>query len=88
MLPEALTSLLPLDLLEIEVGYELVTLVDAERDGSLLRRITGVRRQLAQELGVIVPPIHMRDNLRLRPGALGLDGSRGRCRRRDRGGDG
>ena len=65
---QALEKLLPLDLLEIEVGYELVTLVDSERDGSLLRRITGIRRQIAQELGVIVPPIHMRDNLRLRPG--------------------
>ncbi|MED5465589.1 MAG: flagellar biosynthesis protein FlhA [Myxococcota bacterium] len=70
--PEAeqqeIVNLLPLDLLEIEVGYELVTLVDADRDGSLLRRITGIRRQLAQEFGIIVPPIHMRDNLRLRPG--------------------
>ena len=65
---QALERLLPMDLLEIEVGYELVSLVDTERDGSLLRRITGVRRQIAQELGVIVPPIHMRDNLRLRPG--------------------
>lgn len=65
---QALENLLPLDLLEIEVGYELVTLVDDERDGSLLRRITGIRQQIAQELGVIVPPIHMRDNLRLRPG--------------------
>jgi len=65
---QEIVNLLPLDLLEIEVGYELVTLVDAERDGSLLRRITGIRRQLAQEFGIIVPPIHMRDNLRLRPG--------------------
>ena len=65
---QALERLLPMDLLEIEVGYELVSLVDTERDGSLLRRITGARRQIAQELGVIVPPIHMRDNLRLRPG--------------------
>ncbi len=65
---EELESLLPLDLLEIEVGYELVPLVDQNRDGSLLRRISGIRKQVAQELGVLVPPIHLRDNLRLRPG--------------------
>ena len=63
-----LEGMLPLDLLEIEVGYELVSLVDEDRDGGLLRRITGVRKQIVQEFGVIVPPIHMRDNLRLRPG--------------------
>lgn len=64
-----LEATLPVELLEIEVGYELVALVDSQRDGSLLKRISGVRKQLAQELGVLVPPIHMCDNLRLRPGA-------------------
>lgn len=65
---EELESLLPVDLLEVEVGYELVPLVDGARDGALLGRITGIRKQIAQDLGVIVPPIHMRDNLQLRPG--------------------
>lgn len=59
---------LPIDLLEIEVGYELVPLVDSERDGALLQRIAGLRKQTAQDLGIIVPPVHLRDNLRLRPG--------------------
>lgn len=62
-------ALLPLDLLEVEVGYELVGLVDTTRDGSLMHRVAGLRKQLAQDLGVLIPPIHMRDNLRLAPGA-------------------
>ena len=65
---EELEALLPIELLEIEVGYELVPLVDAERDGALLKRIAGVRKQIAQNFGLLVPPIHLRDNLRLRPG--------------------
>ena len=64
-----LERMLPVELLEMEVGYELVPMVDQQRDGSLMRRISGVRKQLAENLGIIVPPIHMRDNLRLRPGA-------------------
>ncbi|MBI5509018.1 MAG: flagellar biosynthesis protein FlhA [Deltaproteobacteria bacterium] len=63
-----LKTSLPIDLLEIEVGYELVPLIDAAKDGTLLRRIAGVRKQLAQDLGILVPPIHLRDNLRLQPG--------------------
>ena len=66
---QELESKLSTDLLEIEVGLELVPLVDEARDGSLVRRIAGVRKQLASELGIIVAPIHMRDNLRLAPGA-------------------
>jgi flagellar biosynthesis protein FlhA len=65
---EELENLLPVDLLEIEVGYELVPMVDAQRDGALLKRISGIRKQVATELGLVVPPIHMRDNLQLRPG--------------------
>ena len=62
--PEAL---LPLDILEFEVGYGLIPLVDSTQGGELLNRIKGMRRQLAGELGVIVPPIHVRDNLELKP---------------------
>ena len=65
-------DVLPLDLLTLEVGYELVPLVDAERDGSMLRRISTLRRQFAQEYGLLVPPIHVRDNLRLKPGEYRL----------------
>src|SRR4029434_7423334 len=61
-------DLTPIDLLELEVGYGLITLVDSERDGELLARSKTVRHQIAQELGVIVPPLRMRDNLELKPG--------------------
>ena len=60
-------ALLPIELLEVELGYELVPLVDTDKDGTLMVRIAGIRKQIAQDLGIIVPPIHMRDNLRLRP---------------------
>ncbi len=63
-----LEASLPLDLLEVEVGYELVPLVDVARDGALMTRVAGLRKQLIQDLGILLPPVHMRDNLRLRPG--------------------
>ncbi|MSP16546.1 MAG: flagellar biosynthesis protein FlhA [Myxococcales bacterium] len=59
---------LPVDLLAIEVGLDLLPLVDASRDGELLGRIASLRKQMALELGFIVPPVHVRDDLRLRPG--------------------
>ncbi|OPZ60566.1 MAG: Flagellar biosynthesis protein FlhA [Deltaproteobacteria bacterium ADurb.Bin510] len=62
--PEAL---LPMDILEFEIGYGLIPLVDTSQGGDLLTRIKGMRKQLAGELGVIVPPIHVRDNLELKP---------------------
>ncbi|MDG2291027.1 MAG: flagellar biosynthesis protein FlhA, partial [Phycisphaerales bacterium] len=55
-------QLLSMDVLEIEVGYGLVQLVDASRGGDLLDRISVVRRQLAVELGLVVPPVRIRDN--------------------------
>ena len=65
---EVMEQLLPMDLLELEIGYELVGLVDSTQTGNLLGRISGIRRQFATDLGVIVPPIHVRDNLSLAPG--------------------
>jgi flagellar biosynthesis protein FlhA len=65
---DPMDDLTPIDLLELEVGYGLISLVDSERDGELLERIKTVRRQMAQELGVIVPPLRIRDNLELKPG--------------------
>ena len=59
---------LTLDLLALEVGYELVALVDASRGGTLLERVGVLRQQLAKELGVVMPPIHVCDNLELAPG--------------------
>jgi flagellar biosynthesis protein FlhA len=57
----------PLDLVSLEVGYGLIGLVDQEKNGDLLERIKSLRRQFAQEWGFIVPPVHIRDNLELRP---------------------
>jgi len=57
----------PLDTLELEVGYGLVPMVDAAQDGELLERIRSIRRQFAQKMGFVVPPIHIHDNLQLKP---------------------
>ena len=66
--PEDVRSLLPLDPLALEVGYGLIPLVDEEQDGDLLSRIRSIRRQLAMEMGVVIPSMHVRDNLNLKPG--------------------
>ncbi|HDM75861.1 MAG TPA: flagellar biosynthesis protein FlhA [Deltaproteobacteria bacterium] len=59
-------SLLPsLDMVELEVGFGLIPLVDENQSGDLLHRIRIVRQQLAQEMGFVIPPIHIRDNLKL-----------------------
>ncbi|CAM3988898.1 flagellar biosynthesis protein FlhA [Roseateles saccharophilus] len=60
-------DLVPVDTLGLEVGYRLITLVDKTREGDLLSRIKGVRRKFAQEVGFLPPPVHIRDNLELRP---------------------
>ena len=64
---ENIEQFLSLDLLEINVGYGLVSLVEGGEGGDLTERIKGIRRQLAGELGIIIPPIHIRDNLQLKP---------------------
>ncbi len=66
--PEEVQSLLPLDLLELEVGYGLIPLVDEEQSGNLLARIRSIRRQFALDMGVVIPSLHLRDNLQLKPG--------------------
>jgi flagellar biosynthesis protein FlhA len=66
--PEEVQSLLPLDQLELEVGYGLIPLVDEDQNGNLLSRIRSIRRQFALDMGVIVPSMHLRDNLQLKPG--------------------
>ena len=55
------------DLLGLELGYRLITLVDKNRQGDLLGRIKGVRRKFAQDIGFLPPPVHVRDNLDLKP---------------------
>jgi flagellar biosynthesis protein FlhA len=63
--PEKIEKVLDLDTMELEVGYGLVRLVDAAKGGDLLDRISMVRRQVAIDLGIIVPPVRIRDNIQL-----------------------
>jgi len=65
--PETVESLLPLDILQLEVGYGLIPLVDEAQEGDLLERIRAIRRQFAMDMGMIIPPLHVRDNLQLKP---------------------
>lgn len=60
-------SLLRVDRMGVEVGYRLVPLVDPKKTGGILSRIASLRKQLARELGIIIPPIRLRDNLQLPP---------------------
>jgi flagellar biosynthesis protein FlhA len=62
-------DLQPVDQLGLELGYRLIALVDKTRQGDLLTRIKGVRRKFAQEVGFLPPPVHVRDNLELKPSA-------------------
>jgi len=62
---EKLETLLSIDPLQIELGYGLVGLADAKRGGDLLERVTGVRKTFAQEIGMVIPPIRLRDNLQM-----------------------
>lgn len=66
--PEEVQALLPLDIMELEVGYGLIPLIDEEQNGNLLARIRSIRRQFALDMGVVVPSLHLRDNLQLKPG--------------------
>ncbi|MEC4889486.1 MAG: flagellar biosynthesis protein FlhA [Nitrospira sp.] len=64
---EPVTQVTPLDLMEVQVGYGLISLVEGTQGNALLDRIKGLRRQFAESMGFVVPPIHIRDNLQLRP---------------------
>ncbi len=57
----------PVDMLGLEVGYRLIPLVDKNQDGELLKRIRGLRKKFAQEVGFLSAPVHIRDNLELKP---------------------
>lgn len=65
---ENLDSVQPVDMLELEVGYGLIKVVDSSKAGDLLERISSIRKQFAQDLGILVPSIHIRDNLSLGAG--------------------
>ncbi|MES2319273.1 MAG: flagellar biosynthesis protein FlhA [Pseudomonadota bacterium] len=60
-------DILPVDTLGLEVGYRLIPLVDKTQGGELLKRIKGIRKKFAQEVGFLAPPVHIRDNLELKP---------------------
>ncbi|MDH7576745.1 MAG: flagellar biosynthesis protein FlhA [Bacillota bacterium] len=65
--PEHVLSLVQVDPLEIELGYNLIPLVDTKQGGDLLDRVVMIRRQCVLELGFIVPPVRIRDNMQLNP---------------------
>ena len=75
---DSLESLMRVDMLAVEVGHALVTLIDPASDGEVVDRIQSIRKQFAQDLGIIVPQIQLRDNLQLDPGqyAINLKGNR------------
>lgn len=62
----------PIDLLSLEVGYNLIPLVDAGQGGDLLERIRNLRRTISEELGFVIPPVRIRDNLELKPNSYAV----------------
>ncbi len=82
---EEIDAALPLDIFALEVGYELVHAVDPQMGGNLVERIAALRKQMALDLGIVIPPVHVRDNLQLPPGTyrflmLGTEIARGATR--------
>lgn len=69
---ENIESLLPLDMVELEVGYGLINIVESDKSGDLLERISSIRKQFALDLGIVVPSVHIRDNLQLQSGEYRL----------------
>jgi flagellar biosynthesis protein FlhA len=65
--PEDMLNMVVVDPMELEIGYSLIPLIDNDASDNLLRRITGIRRQVMAELGLILPVVRIRDNLRLQP---------------------
>ncbi|HVU05596.1 MAG TPA: flagellar biosynthesis protein FlhA [Polyangiaceae bacterium] len=82
---EDIDGALPLDLMALEVGYELVRTVDPEAGGTLVDKIAALRRQTALDFGIVIPPVHIRDNLQIGAGdyrfmLLGTEIARGTTR--------
>lgn len=69
---EAVKNLLDMDTMELEIGYGLIQLVDTDRGGNLLARIKSIRRQIAIDMGFIVPPVRIRDNLQIEPNGYSI----------------
>jgi len=83
--PTEMSPIVPLDTLSLELGYGLIPLVDKEKGADLLERVQGVRRQSALELGLVIPKVHIMDNISLDPSEYcfkikGVDVGRGRIR--------
>ncbi len=70
--PENVNELLAVDRMGLEIGYALIPLVDLQQNGDLLERVTLMRRQIALDLGIIVPPIRIRDNMQLPPNTYSI----------------
>ena len=70
--PEVLSPLPPVDIIAMEIGYGLIPLVDSEQNGELLNRIKSIRHQIAQETGIVVPTVHIQDNMQLKPGGYSI----------------
>lgn len=70
--PESVVSLLKPEAMELNIGYSLIPLVDPEQGGDLLERVTMIRRQCALDMGIIVPPIRIRDNMQLKPNSYSI----------------
>ncbi len=66
--PPEVEEVKPVELLAVELGYGLIYMADEAQGGDLLDKIKGLRKQLAQELGIMIPSVHVRDNLSLKPG--------------------
>ncbi len=82
---EEADAALSMEMLTLEIGYELVGIVDAARGGTLLDRMSALRQQLARDIGLVIPPVHVCDNLGLAPGGyrvliLGNEIGQGQCR--------
>ncbi|HRQ48699.1 MAG TPA: FHIPEP family type III secretion protein, partial [Rhodocyclaceae bacterium] len=69
MLEASWNDVQPVDVLGLEVGYRLIPMVDRSQDGELLKRIRGLRKKFAQDVGFLAAPVHIRDNLELKPNA-------------------
>lgn len=70
--PEDMYNMLMVDPLELEIGYGLISLVSEERSDNLLRRVKSIRRQIASDMGLVLPIVRIRDNLRLAPNAYSI----------------
>ena len=70
--PARIEAVPPVDVLAMEVGYGLIPLVDANQGGQFMERVKSIREQMAQDMGIVVPPIHIQDNMKLKPNAYSI----------------